>query len=104
GSRSEPALAARCRGATGTMELSAPFDDDEKQSDHYHPALLPPESRRILMATAEIISTKSQPMANWVRNANLLWDRRRLLATVTAVAFILSATLALITPKQYESV
>jgi uncharacterized protein involved in exopolysaccharide biosynthesis len=56
------------------------------------------------MATAEIISTKMQPMANWVRNANLLWDRRRLLATVAAVAFILSATLALLTPKRYESV
>ena len=56
------------------------------------------------MATAEFISTKAQPTANWIRNANLLWDRRRLLATVAAVAFILSATLALVMPKRYESV
>src|SRR5277367_1287150 len=56
------------------------------------------------MATAEFISTKAQPMANWVRNANLLWDHRRLLAKVTAVALILSAAIAFLTPKQYESV
>jgi uncharacterized protein involved in exopolysaccharide biosynthesis len=56
------------------------------------------------MATAEFISTKVQPIANWVRNANLLWDRRRLLAKVTAGALILSATFAFLTPKQYESV
>ena len=56
------------------------------------------------MATAEFISTKVQPMANWVRNANLLWDHRRLLAKVTAVALILSAAIALLTPNRYESV
>ncbi len=56
------------------------------------------------MATAEIISTKTQPMANWLRNANLLWDHRRLLARVAAVALILSATIAFLTPKRYESV
>jgi uncharacterized protein involved in exopolysaccharide biosynthesis len=56
------------------------------------------------MATAEFISTKTQPMANWVRNANLLWDHRRLLAKVTAVALILSAAIAFLTPKRYESV
>ena len=56
------------------------------------------------MATAEIISTKAQPMANWVRNANLLWDHRRLLARVAAVALILSAAIAFLTPKRYESV
>jgi uncharacterized protein involved in exopolysaccharide biosynthesis len=56
------------------------------------------------MATAEIISTKAQPMANWVRNANLLWDHRRLLAKVATVALILSAAIAFLTPKRYESV
>jgi uncharacterized protein involved in exopolysaccharide biosynthesis len=56
------------------------------------------------MATAEFISTKAQPMANWVRNANLLWDHRRLLAKVTAVALILSAAIAFLTPKRYESI
>ena len=76
----------------------------KKQFDYDDPALIPPESRRILMATAEIISTKAQPMANWVRNANLLWDHRRLLAKVAAVALILSAAIAFLTPKRYESV
>jgi uncharacterized protein involved in exopolysaccharide biosynthesis len=56
------------------------------------------------MATAEIISTKAQPMTNWVRNANLLWEHRRLLAKVAAVALILSAAIAFLTPKRYESV
>jgi uncharacterized protein involved in exopolysaccharide biosynthesis len=56
------------------------------------------------MATAEIISTQTQPMANWVRNANLLWEHRRLLAKVAAVALILSAAIAFLTPKRYESV
>ena len=56
------------------------------------------------MATTEIISTKAQPMANWVRNANLLWDHRRQLAKVAAVALFLSAAIAFLTPKRYESV
>ena len=59
----------------------------------------PAESRRNLMATAEIIASKTQPMPNWVRNANLLWDHRRLLARVAAVALVLSATIAFLTPE-----
>jgi uncharacterized protein involved in exopolysaccharide biosynthesis len=56
------------------------------------------------MATAEIMARKTQPMANWVRNANLLWGHRRQLARVAAVALILSAAIAFLTPKRYESV
>ncbi len=56
------------------------------------------------MATAEIMGTKTQLMPNWVRNANLLWDHRRLLFRVAVVALVLSATLAFLIPKRYESV
>jgi uncharacterized protein involved in exopolysaccharide biosynthesis len=55
------------------------------------------------MATAEIMATKAQPMANWLRNANLLWDHRRTLVRVAAVALILSGAIAFLTPKRYES-
>jgi uncharacterized protein involved in exopolysaccharide biosynthesis len=50
------------------------------------------------MATRQIISE-----ANWVTNANLLWRRRHLLARVGGVALLLSATIAFVIPKQYES-
>jgi capsule polysaccharide export protein KpsE/RkpR len=56
------------------------------------------------MATTEIIVTKTQLMPNWVRNANLLWDHRRLLFRVAVVAMILSANIAFLIPKRYESV
>lgn len=56
------------------------------------------------MATAEILGTKTQLMPNWVRNANLLWDHRRLLFRVAVVALVLSATIAFLIPKRYESV
>ena len=60
---SKPTLAAKCGRATGTVAISAVFRGSAQQSDHDHPALLPPESRRILMATAEIIATMRQPDA-----------------------------------------
>jgi uncharacterized protein involved in exopolysaccharide biosynthesis len=56
------------------------------------------------MATAEIMGTKTQLIPNWVRNANLLWDHRRLLFRVAVVAVVLSATIAFLIPKRYESV
>jgi uncharacterized protein involved in exopolysaccharide biosynthesis len=56
------------------------------------------------MATAEIMSAKTQPMPNWVRNANLLWEHRQTLVRVAGVALILSAAIAFLTPKRYESV
>jgi uncharacterized protein involved in exopolysaccharide biosynthesis len=43
-------------------------------------------------------------MPNWVRNANLLWDHRRQLFRVAVVALILSANIAFLIPKRYESV
>ncbi len=56
------------------------------------------------MATAEIMATHAQTMPNWVRNATLLWDRRRLLLRVAGVTLVLSAVIAFLIPKRYESV
>jgi uncharacterized protein involved in exopolysaccharide biosynthesis len=56
------------------------------------------------MATTEIFTSKTHTMPNWLRNANLLWDHRRRLARVAAVALVLSAAIAFLTPKRYESV
>jgi uncharacterized protein involved in exopolysaccharide biosynthesis len=56
------------------------------------------------MATTEIFTSKTQTMPNWLRNANLLWDHRRRLARVAAVALVLSGAIAFLTPKRYESV
>jgi capsule polysaccharide export protein KpsE/RkpR len=39
----------------------------------------------------------------WVANATLLWNHRRTLAVAAAVAFVLSAVMAFVMPKQYES-
>jgi uncharacterized protein involved in exopolysaccharide biosynthesis len=55
------------------------------------------------MATAEIMSSKVQPMAIWLRNANLLWEHRRTLFKVTAIALVLSTAIAFLIPKRYES-
>src|SRR6201992_2181362 len=56
------------------------------------------------MATAEIMATRTQTMPNWVRNTTLLWERRRLLLRVAAITLVLSAVIAFLTPKRYESV
>src|SRR6201992_36114 len=56
------------------------------------------------MATAEIMATRTQTMPNWVRNTTLLWDRRRLLLRVAAITLVLSAVIAYLIPKRYESV
>jgi uncharacterized protein involved in exopolysaccharide biosynthesis len=56
------------------------------------------------MATTELFTSKTQTMPNWLRNANLLWDHRRRLARVVAVALVLSGAIAFLIPKRYESV
>jgi capsule polysaccharide export protein KpsE/RkpR len=56
------------------------------------------------MATAEIMATHTQSMPNWVRNAALLWDHRRLLLRVAGITLVLSAAIAFLIPKRYESV
>lgn len=42
--------------------------------------------------------------ANWVTNATLLWEHRRLLSRVIGIALIISALFAFLIPKQYRSV
>jgi capsule polysaccharide export protein KpsE/RkpR len=44
------------------------------------------------------------PQATWAVRARLLWQHRRLLARVTAIALIVSLGIAFIIPKQYKSV
>jgi uncharacterized protein involved in exopolysaccharide biosynthesis len=56
------------------------------------------------MATAEIMATHTRTMPNWVRNSNLLWDHRRLLLKVAGITLVLSAAIAFLIPKRYESV
>jgi uncharacterized protein involved in exopolysaccharide biosynthesis len=56
------------------------------------------------MATTEIMATPTQTMPNWVRNASLLWDQRRLLLRVAGITLVLSAAIAFLIPKRYESV
>ena len=56
---------------------------------------------------AEVPNASSTPPAahaNWIVNATLLWDNRRLLMRVTGIALVLSAAIAFLIPKQYDSV
>ncbi len=59
------------------------------------------------MSHSENIETISSPeliaTANWVRNATLLWENRRLLGSVGVISVVLSAVFAFTLPKQYES-
>ena len=41
--------------------------------------------------------------ANWVANAAVLWDHRRSLVRVGAIAFIVGLLIAFTIPKKYES-
>jgi hypothetical protein len=41
--------------------------------------------------------------ANWVENAALFWDSRRLFARVAGTVFVLSILVALLLPKEYVS-
>jgi capsule polysaccharide export protein KpsE/RkpR len=41
--------------------------------------------------------------ANWVENASLFWDHRRMFAAVAATVFVLSIPFTLILPKEYVS-
>jgi capsule polysaccharide export protein KpsE/RkpR len=45
-----------------------------------------------------------EPTPNWVSNANRLWEHRRLLARVCAIALVVSTSIAFLMPKQYESI
>src|SRR5271156_3277781 len=45
----------------------------------------------------------AQTPEHWAVRAALLWKRRRLLARVTAIAFLVSLSLAFLIPKRYKS-
>jgi uncharacterized protein involved in exopolysaccharide biosynthesis len=49
------------------------------------------------------VSQSSPPDEAWVTNLALLWTHRRLLARVVALTLVLSAVVAFLLPKQYES-
>jgi capsule polysaccharide export protein KpsE/RkpR len=56
------------------------------------------------MPSAENIPmTPPVTQANWVTNATLLWEHRRTLARVAAVALLVSSVVAFVIPKRYES-
>ena len=57
---------------------------------------------RSAMSAADPVRVRETDEA-WVANAALLWNHRRTLALAAGVAFVLSAVMALATPKQYES-
>jgi capsule polysaccharide export protein KpsE/RkpR len=52
--------------------------------------------------TPEALTLASQK-ANWVENASLFWDYRRIFARVAGIVFVLSTILALLLPKEYVS-
>jgi uncharacterized protein involved in exopolysaccharide biosynthesis len=55
-----------------------------------------------LLAPGATVEAEAPP-ANWVVNASVLWDHRRILARVAAIALILSLVIAFVLPKKYES-
>jgi uncharacterized protein involved in exopolysaccharide biosynthesis len=47
---------------------------------------------------------RSAPVDNWVARTTLLWKHRRMLARVTAIAFVVSLCIAFVIPKRYKAV
>jgi LPS O-antigen subunit length determinant protein (WzzB/FepE family) len=63
---------------------------------HTEPAFLPAE----LDAAPE---ARAQNAMAWVANLAVLWDRRRVLANVAAIALLVNLFIAFLIPKRYES-
>ncbi|MGC2297703.1 MAG: Wzz/FepE/Etk N-terminal domain-containing protein [Acidobacteriaceae bacterium] len=55
------------------------------------------------VTTESLNSSAPQRPPNWVVNANVLWDHRRTLARVTAIALVVSLLIAFTIPKRYTS-
>jgi uncharacterized protein involved in exopolysaccharide biosynthesis len=55
------------------------------------------------VTTESLNDSAPQRLPNWVVNANVLWDHRRTLARVTAVALVVSLLTAFTMPKRYTS-
>jgi uncharacterized protein involved in exopolysaccharide biosynthesis len=47
---------------------------------------------------------QAAPVDNWVARWTLLWQHRRMLARVTAIAFVISLGIASVIPKRYKAV
>jgi uncharacterized protein involved in exopolysaccharide biosynthesis len=43
------------------------------------------------------------PVPNWVTNATILWERRRVMLRVAGISLVLSVIIAFVLPKQYKS-
>jgi capsule polysaccharide export protein KpsE/RkpR len=55
-------------------------------------------------STYETVATHdSSAVPNWVRNASLLWEKRRMLARTAGVSLVLALVIAFTMPKRYES-
>jgi uncharacterized protein involved in exopolysaccharide biosynthesis len=55
------------------------------------------------VTTESLNGSAPQRPPNWVNNANVLWDHRRTLVRVTAVALVVSLLIAFTMPKRYTS-
>src|ERR1700761_2213257 len=53
--------------------------------------------------TAVPLVNDQQAPTHWADRATLLWRHRRLLARVTAIALLVSLTIAFLIPKQYKA-
>jgi capsule polysaccharide export protein KpsE/RkpR len=58
----------------------------------------------VLATLDENEQTPTVQQVNWAIRAMLLWERRRLLARVTVISFIVSLCIAFVIPKRYKSV
>ncbi|AXC11264.1 Tyrosine-protein kinase Wzc [Acidisarcina polymorpha] len=73
---------------------------------HHHDSSVLVERPPVAAPAPQFASRAIPPPAlspNWVTNASVLWEHRRLLVRVAAVSLILSLLLAFILPKQYKS-
>jgi capsule polysaccharide export protein KpsE/RkpR len=60
-------------------------------------------SSTIIQTRSEPEQSTTRPAPHWVTRATLLWEHRRLLGRVTAIALIVSLALAFAIPKTYKS-
>lgn len=54
-------------------------------------------------ASVNNVGFESRPSPNWVANASLLWERRRILIRTAFISLALALAIAFMLPKQYES-
>jgi len=73
-------------------------------SNHAHPVSLSDDSAAQVQDAAFAPSvTNAASTPNWVANATILWNRRRILLRVAAISLLLGLIIAFTVPKRYES-